>query len=160
MGVSIWHELETATHPVRQRETDMVQDGARFGKAAVEVYAGRSDAAVLSVALRRTVLLGLTTPENLVGLSLGIRAGRLGTEVLALQGDAYRMNDATEIERLRRAKATGTHAAELNEGKSLESILGEAAKVAEGGASSLQDATDLVGFTMGVRAFQLQGARL
>ncbi len=158
--MNVWQELGTPQNSLSEERTRRVRQGARFGKAAVDIFTGQSDPIVLSSAIHKVSTVIQLTPDHLSGLCVGVRAARFDLDLSERDSDGYWIDDDHEIEQIEFARVAGAHAAELNEGQGSVSAFQDALKVAENGASSFYQAADFLGYTFGIHDLEVQGVRL
>lgn len=159
--LNVFDELDMPDNRLTQERSERVLQGAKLGKAAVEVFDGYSDVGVLYGAVRKLAVLNLK-PDVWVGMCAGVRAARFGepADWMCSEGESFRITNPTEVEQIQSAKIAGMHVAELNEDKDFLSILTDTLSVANSGASTFQQASDFLGITLGMQEVQLQGVRL
>ncbi len=158
MAINILREMETPRHAITPDNTQDLMRGATIGHRAGLDLMAESDRIVLTRALRNPQLAAVKSVESFIGVSIGVRAARLGLEVWDEDNTGFSVVTQEDIARLRDGKIHGVRDASIrNPEVPTVDMISSTLELAGIKTSEVKTAIDFVGYSIGVRAYQLEG---
>lgn len=165
MSLSLIHELDSPKYPLTVGEESEILNAAEIGSTDVAEAHDRHFLGIVNgsfqTAMTKEAPISFTfTPVHFIGYTIGVRAGLRDKSVETFGSEGFDV-DGIGLTHVRQGKTAGVQAAGIGRAdRTFEDIIAEALKTAGRGETLLRSPEHLIGYSIGVRLFQLEGARV